>query len=184
MVGAEISFPSKKELCTRVVQRRRRPPVLWGEHGGSPSLDGRAEARQGGGETGTGCPSMGRDGGGHLHRRTQDGSGVRWVSPPGPGPRWAGSPLRHRSPMTPFIGPVPALLYNGVTREALKSPASQVAPQSNSVSVQGGSHRTPVCSKGPAPAPTAVCCRVLPCPREGFLSGCWLGCPRGGADLG
>lgn len=127
---------------------------------------------------------MGRDGGGHLHRRTQDGSGVRWVSPPGPGPRWAGSPLRHRSPMTPFIGPVPALLYNGVTREALKSPASQVAPQSNSVSVQGGSHRTPVCSKGPAPAPTAVCCRVLPCPHEGFLSGCWLGCPRGGADLG
>ena len=55
--------------------------------------------------------------------------------------------------MTPFIGPVPALLHNGFTQEALKSPASQVAPQSNSVSVQGGSHVIPVCSKSPTPAP-------------------------------
>ena len=123
-----------------------------------------AQARQGSGKTGTGCPSVRRDGGrGHLHRRSQDGSGAHWGSPPGPGPRWAGYPLRHQLPMTPFIDPVPALLHNGFTRVQQKPrprPRVQQRPRPLPPCAAKAPSPAPLCSKGPAPAPVCCCVHV------------------------
>lgn len=82
-----------------------------------PEGHSQAQARHGGGKRGHRVPQRGEGGGGWWWGAPAPpcsgrlGGVVGVGHPPGPGPR-------HLSPTTPFLGPVPALLHSGVTREA------------------------------------------------------------------
>lgn len=119
-----------------------------------PGGHSQAQARHGGGKRGTGCPSAGREeadgGGGHLHRRAQDGSGAWWGSVTLPAPGQDTSRLRHLS------WALSQLCCTMGSRGRLKKPRQPGGtPEQFRVS---GVEATRL--QGAAKAPAPVCCCV------------------------